>query len=145
MRFRCCRCHSHPVIVSYRLTHAVGAHLLHRLKRPVGRRLAIAAVNLIPEYRSISPLARSQTAKTGPTLAGCSLTGLTATGETGQGSSTRTGNNQLQLHFNASLLGDESLLLRPWDTDMRNWASKTQGTKTVTKADSAGLMVCTAP
>ena len=107
------------------------------MKRPVGRRLAIAAVNLIPEYRSISPLARSQTAKTGPTLAGCSLVAKQMEGS--------TRGNRLQLHFNASLLGDESLLLRPWDADMRNWASKTTGSTIVTKADSAGLMVCTVP
>eukprot|EP01043_Picozoa_sp_COSAG02_P036878 COSAG02_NODE_2732_length_8141_cov_41.736011_7_plen_841_part_00 len=112
-----------------------------RLKRPAGRRLAVAAVNLIPKYRAISPRAQIQTAKSGPTIAGCSLSAVTAT----QGGQTNA--HRLQLHFNASLLGTESLYLRPWDADMSNWASKppqsTNGQPT-RKVDSAGLMVCTA-
>eukprot|EP01050_Picozoa_sp_SAG11_P033674 SAG11_NODE_11546_length_753_cov_1.155963_1_plen_160_part_10 len=117
-----------------------------RLKRPAGRRLAIAAVNLIPNYRAISPRAQTQTAKTGPTLAGCSLSSLVAEQQDdGHG---QTSAHKLQLHFNASLLGKESLLLRPWDADMSHWASKPpQGRngKPIRKVDSAGLMVCTAP
>ena len=129
-----------------------------RLKRPVGRRLAVAAVNLIPQYRAISPYAQVQTAKTGPTIAGCSLSlgldeqqqeGVAGHGHGhGHGHGVQTSAHQLQLHFNASLLGTESLLLRPWDADMSRWASKPpQGShgQPTRKSDSAGLMVCTAP
>jgi hypothetical protein len=84
-----------------------------RLKRPVGRRLAHAIVQLVPDYRAIALAAPGASgagsAKTGPTLAGCSLTD--------EGSS-----SSLSLHFNRSLLGSEALTLRPFDADMANWA-----------------------
>ena len=97
-----------------------------RLKRPVGRRLAAAVVNLVPDYREIKQ--GNATAGTGPTLSGCTR-----------------GSSSLVLHFNKSLLGSEQLLLRPFDADMRNWAWRYDSSHTrLNKTDSAGLMVCTA-
>ena len=98
-------------------------------------------MNLIPGFKAISPLAKTQTAKTGPTLAGCSLAAQPRLAQ----EMGRASKHELHMHFNASLLRDESLLLRPWDADMRHWASKTTAGKTVNKDDSAGLMVCTVP
>ena len=98
-----------------------------RLKRPVGRRLAYAAVQLIPQYRSVAKT--SGTAKTGPTLAGCSLDQEAA----------------LTLHFNATLLGREALTLRPFDADMSNWMWRYDSSHhRLNKTDSQGLMVCSA-
>ncbi len=101
-----------------------------RLKRPVGRRLAHAIVQLVPGYRDIVGASRGS-AKTGPTLAGCTLTD-----EDGP---------SLQLHFNQSLLGNEALTIRPFDADMKNWAWRYDSShKRLNKTDSLGLMVCTA-
>lgn len=120
-----------------------------RLKRPVGRRLAIAAVNLLPKYRSyaVSTLLKGQTAVTGPTLAGCRLggsalsavsaagVGITASGSSGQ---------QLALKFNKTLLGTEGLMVRPFDADMSEWQWRFDSSHQVlNKSDSSGLMVCT--
>jgi hypothetical protein len=107
-----------------------------RLKRPVGRRLAHAFVQLVPSYRAIAAASAGASggggsAKTGPTLAGCSLTG--------EGSSL-----SLSLHFNQSLLGSEALTLRPFDAHMANWAWRYDSShERLNKTDSLGLMVCT--
>lgn len=107
-----------------------------RLKRPVGRRLAVAAVNLVPRYRSISSL-KGQTARTGPTLSGCTYQPATPNGAAGGG--------RLVLRFNQSLLGTEGLALRPYESNMAKWAWRFDSSHTVlTKQDSVGLMVCTA-
>jgi YD repeat-containing protein len=101
-----------------------------RLKRPVGRRLAHAIVQLVPGYKDIVEASKANcgSAKTGPTLAGCTLADET-----------------LQLHFNKSLLGSEALTIRPFDADMANWAWRYDSSrKRLNKTDSLGLMVCTA-
>lgn len=90
-----------------------------RLKRPVGRRLAAALVAL---------RGASSGARTGPTLSGCAVHA-----------------RALRLSFNASLLGDEDVMLRPFDANMSQWYTKktAHGGKLKHKTDSAGLMVCT--
>ena len=90
-----------------------------RLKRPVGRRLAVALLALGGVTSG---------ARTGPTLSGCSVSAQT-----------------MSLSFNASLLGNEGLALRPFDANMSQWYSKqsAHGGKVQRKTDSAGLMVCT--
>ena len=51
---------------------------------------------------------------------------------------------QLLVHFNRSLMGEESLLLRPFDADMGNWAWRyDSGHQRLNKTDSSGVMVCT--
>lgn len=118
---------------SFGRIHALQMGGIHpRLKRPVGRRLAHAIVQLVPGYRDIvvaSGMSRGS-AKTGPTLAGCSL---------------NEGGSSLELHFNKSLLGSEALMLRPFDADMSNWAWRYDSShQRLNKTDSLGLMVCTA-
>ena len=99
-----------------------------RLKRPAGRRLAHAAIQLVPRYRALAGSSGGD-AKTGPTLAGCAL---------------NANGTDLLLHFNRSLLGSEALLLRPFDADMANWAWRYDSShKRLNKTDSLALMVCT--
>ena len=66
---------------------------------------------------------------TGPTIAGCSYD-KTA--------------HRLQLSFNASLLGGEGLLLRPFDFNASNWAPEPDWAGPGPIHDSLGLMVCAA-
>jgi len=110
-----------------------------RLKRPVGRRLAHAAVKMLKKQeRGRSTDMSSEDfsgAMTGPTISGCR-------------SFTIAGRESLVLHFNESLLGGESLLLRPFDANQTGgWVSETgvrwppEGTTGM--LDSNGAMVCT--
>ena len=89
-----------------------------RLKRPVGRRLAVALLALNGE---------SKGAQQGPTLASCAVAGTTLT-----------------LSFNETLLGNEKLMLRPYEANMSEWMTSTSSSgNTLYKTDSVGLMVCT--
>jgi len=111
-----------------------------RLKRPVGYRLAHAAAMQLKQQelgaKSGGGGGGSSTAAsgaiTGPTISGCAHA---------------AGTDAVTLTFNASLLGGEGLLLRPFDANETGcWLGetnprtqeKTQGTQ-----DSSGLMVCT--
>jgi hypothetical protein len=116
-----------------------------RLKRPVGRRLAYAAVMQLKHQAlqsgskdaTATPLAAAATAAarlsitgavTGPTIAGCAHS---------------AGENQLTLKFNSSLLGGESLQLRPFDAnETGGWVSTGQPGSADT-LDASGVMVCT--
>eukprot|EP01060_Flectonema_neradi_P022565 TRINITY_DN30805_c0_g1_i1.p1 TRINITY_DN30805_c0_g1~~TRINITY_DN30805_c0_g1_i1.p1 ORF type:complete len:736 (+),score=147.42 TRINITY_DN30805_c0_g1_i1:123-2330(+) len=75
-----------------------------RIKLPVGRRLATAAYNL---YYGGSGLRAS------PAISGCSVNGD-------------------KININFSLLGEDTILVRDFDTNIDNWADK----------DSASMMVC---
>ena len=83
-----------------------------RLKRPVGRRLAVAAQALISS-KGKQPL-------TGPTIVGCTH------------KQADTGAGTLTLTFNASLLGNDEVLVQDFNTNMSTW----QG------VDSLTAMVC---
>jgi hypothetical protein len=70
-----------------------------------------------------------QDAQTGPTLSGCSL----------------TSSGKLELRFNQTLLGTEGLALRPFESNMSDWANRLDSShKVLRKTDSMGLMACTA-
>ena len=48
------------------------------------------------------------------------------------------------VHFNKSLLGSESMMTRPFDSNMSNWQTRNDSSHNLLrKTDSAGLMVCT--
>ena len=85
-----------------------------RLKRPVGHRLAVAAVSLLHGGKPL----------TGPTIAGCVVAAKSST---------------LTLKFNLSLLGDDSVQVQPFvnadGTDANNMS-------TWTGVDSLTAMVC---
>eukprot|EP01050_Picozoa_sp_SAG11_P022212 SAG11_NODE_4143_length_2042_cov_1.680391_2_plen_300_part_00 len=66
-------------------------------------------------------------AMTGPTISSCTL-------EAGE----------LELKFNASLLGGEGLMLRPFDANTSNWAPEPGWAGPGPIHDSLGLMVCAA-
>lgn len=85
-----------------------------RLKRPVGHRLAVAAVALLHPADPTAPVPL-----TGPTIAGCSHA------EAGQAST-------LTLKFDTKLLGDDDVQVRPFETNMSLWAG----------VDSLTAMVC---
>ena len=72
-----------------------------RLKRPVGRRLAVAAAAL-----------RNGTVLTGPTIAGCSATSV-------DGATTA-----LTIHFNKMLLGDDAVVVQTRSQCVRRPASR---------------------
>jgi len=88
-----------------------------RLKRPVGRRLAVAAAAL---------LQHAGTPVTGPTIAGCQLSGGGSSHDDNDGKKTLT------LTFNSTLLGVDSILVQPFNTNMSQWSG----------VDSLGAMVC---
>lgn len=90
-----------------------------RLKRPVGRRLAVALLALTGVTKG---------AAQGPTLASCAVYGTA-----------------MSLAFNASMLGNEKLSVRPYESNMSNWYyGVDSGGNRQYKTDSMGLMVCTA-
>ena len=95
-----------------------------RLKRPVGRRLAVAAVALL--HRATTPPAEGG-ALTGPTIAGCSLSGAAPHhGEVKDRSSVLT------LQFDLRLLGEDEVLVQDFNTNMSSWHG----------VDSLTAMVC---
>ena len=112
-----------------------------RLKRPVGRRLAYAAAAQLrqqelgeDENGDASAMAG---ATTGPTISGCAHS---------------AGTDMVTVKFNASLLGGEGLLLRPFDAnETGGWLGEIdprthktiQGGHGGTTQDSSGMMVCT--
>jgi sialate O-acetylesterase len=108
-----------------------------RLKRPVGRRLAYAAVQLMKKRARRAAGAgdtAADGAEVGPLLSGCSLTSSKAT---------------VELRFNATLLGGEGLMLRPFDAnatgswgDVSSPSAHSDPSKRPV-VDSNGLMVCT--
>lgn len=71
-----------------------------RLKRPVGRRLAIAAASLMHPGSNELPF-------TGPTIDGCTLD-MSA--------------KQLLLQFNSSMLAKDSILIQSFNTNMSQWS-----------------------
>ena len=73
-----------------------------RLKRPVGRRLAVAAVALLHPSGDGPP-----TPLTGPTIAGCRYEAAAGGG----------GGGKLQLMFNQTLLGDDDVLVQEFGTN----------------------------
>ena len=73
-----------------------------RLKRPVGRRLAVAAVALLHPSGDGPP-----TPLTGPTIAGCRYEAAAGGG----------GGGKLQLMFNQTLLGDDDVLVQEFNTN----------------------------
>ena len=73
-----------------------------RLKRPVGRRLAVAAVALLHPSGDGPP-----TPLTGPTIAGCRYEAAAGGG----------GGGKLQLMFNQTLLGDDDVLVQEFRTN----------------------------
>ena len=72
-----------------------------RLKRPVGRRLAVAAAALLAKK---IPL-------TGPTISGCRHT-----------TSKGNGTGSLTLQFNLTLLGTDDVVVRQFNNDMSSWS-----------------------
>ena len=88
-----------------------------RLKRPVGRRLALAAMAQL--YPTVTDPTTTGAASA-LTIAGC---GVTADAQA------------LVLHFNSTLLGKDAVLVQPFDTNMSGWSG----------VDSLGAMVCAAP
>ena len=88
-----------------------------RLKRPVGRRLAVAAVALLHPSGDGPP-----TPLTGPTIAGCRYEAAAGGG----------GGGKLQLMFNQTLLGDDDVLVQEFNTNTSEWAG----------VDSLTAMVC---
>ncbi|CAK0871817.1 unnamed protein product [Prorocentrum cordatum] len=91
-----------------------------RVKRPVGRRLALAAARqLVGEAGS--------GAWTGPTISGCRLDG-----------------GRLELFFNSSLLGGEGLMLRPFNANLSSWSEPGRNLGWTAARDSLGTMVCVA-
>ena len=83
-----------------------------RLKRPVGRRLAVAAAALLHPGTGGSTL-RAGLPLTGPTIAGCSVLPRAGAPAASEGTSS---SSELVLAFNASLLAGDELLARMLNT-----------------------------
>ena len=102
-----------------------------RLKGPVGRRWALAAVNTLAKYRKNASAPAGPV--TGPTISGCTLT-TTAPSKHANGTAT------LEIVFNASLLAGDTL-----------WVNNAQTSYTANASDwgrvvdANGLMVCATP
>eukprot|EP00937_MAST-01D_sp_MAST-1D-sp2_P001328 g1328.t1 len=106
-----------------------------RLKRPVGRRLALAGLaQMLKRDRRDNAAAAGALAalgaETGPTIAGCRR----ARG--GGGGAEDDDDDRIDITFNASLLGADAVLLQPgFETNASAWAG----------VDSLGAMVCASP
>ena len=94
-----------------------------RLKGPVGRRWALAAVNTLAKYRRNGSAPAGPV--TGPTIAGCAL-------DKGAGT--------LEIAFNASLLAGDTLWV---NNDQTSYTANASAWKGV--VDANGLMVCATP
>lgn len=111
-----------------------------RLKRPVGRRLAVAAASLLHQRAPSSDgningtiVATADVPLTGPTIAGCAYSSKRQTG-TG---TERTGYadvaaQSLTLKFNKTLLAGDTVQVQEFNTNMTTWSG----------VDSLTLMVC---
>eukprot|EP00038_Savillea_parva_P003966 m.132517 g.132517 ORF g.132517 m.132517 type:complete len:295 (+) comp11335_c0_seq3:1-885(+) len=87
-----------------------------RFKLEVGRRLAVAAYNL---------LFGGQAAHTGPTISGCTASGTTIT-----------------VQFNSTLLNGDSVLVQPFDTNVSNWSMKDSNSMAVCIGDPSQILDC---
>jgi len=134
-----------------------------RLKRPLAKRLALAALNL---YRggssslsssSSSPYSSSSSTKTlagsGPTIAGCRYNYYNPSSLSSYNAENATAAGTLVLQFNLTLLRGESLMLGSFDSNRSHWKPPALWKNTKTNPapsppppkevfDSLGLMVC---
>jgi hypothetical protein len=112
-----------------------------RLKRPVGRRLAVAALSLLNKKKRESE--GGPAFLTGPTIAGCSTFSSFASSASSDASSivrTNTAASSLEIKFNSDLLAGDSILLQPTFAgtpihampNMSGWSG----------SDSLSMMVC---
>lgn len=110
-----------------------------RLKRPVGRRLAVAAASIMHQRANSNEDGTEMTTNTigvpftGPTIAGCTYSsGRRSNTGYRRAEHSDIATPSLTLHFNQTLLAGDTLMVQDFNTNMSTWSG----------VDSLTLMVC---